>query len=459
MILPVLYAYSLQGNEPVLLDSTSILPERILLMDDFFHLVIFRGETVDAWYKAGYHNDPRYKNVADLLQAPINDAGDILHQRFPMPRYVITEANGSQARFLLCKVNPSQTHNSLWMQESGAPVLTDDVNLQVFFDHLKKLSTSKHVYMLFLRSFLSFSSIHRFHRIWSTKLKTAMINQSLFQTICSKELIQLKDIFERYSFELRIAGGAVRDLLMNKLPDDIDFATTATPDEMLSMFEIENIRTFNNNGIKHGTISIRMNDKENFEITTLRVDVKTDGRHADVNFTTDWMVDANRRDLTINSLFLDLDGKIFDYFDGIQHVKDRIIKFVGDASVRIEEDYLRILRYFRFFGVMKSDVSNHDKNVLSVIKEKGQFLRGISGERIWTEFKKIVIGPLGPHIIRTMFDCDILQHIGLPMVDEYCLSTYDQKYKQSIDMTPNPMTLVCSLLKHESEVINFLNID
>lgn len=142
MILPVLFAYSMNGNEPVLLDSTSIVPDRILLMDDFFHLVIFHGETIDAWRKAGYQNDEQYKGFADLLRAPINDAGDILHQRFPMPRYVVTEAKGSQARFLLCKVNPSQTHNSLWMQETGSPVLTDDVNLQVFFDHLKKLSTS-----------------------------------------------------------------------------------------------------------------------------------------------------------------------------------------------------------------------------------------------------------------------------------------------------------------------------
>ncbi|KAL7678307.1 hypothetical protein ACOME3_004537 [Neoechinorhynchus agilis] len=114
-------------------------------MDDFFHVVIFHGESIDEWRKQGYQNDPQYKIFADLLQAPVNDAYEILSHRFPIPRYVVTEANGSQARFLFCKVNPSQTHNSLWGQEGGAPVLTDDVNLQVFFDHLKKLAVSSNI--------------------------------------------------------------------------------------------------------------------------------------------------------------------------------------------------------------------------------------------------------------------------------------------------------------------------
>lgn len=91
---------------------------------------------------------------------------------------------------------------------------------------------------------------------------------------------------------------------MGKKPIDIDFATTATPDEMKTMFETENIRMINTKGEKHGTITPRINDKENFEVTTLRIDVVTDGRHAEVEFTTDWLLDANRRDLTINSMFL-----------------------------------------------------------------------------------------------------------------------------------------------------------
>uniref|UniRef100_A0A8C5HFT1 Protein transport protein SEC23 n=1 Tax=Gouania willdenowi TaxID=441366 RepID=A0A8C5HFT1_GOUWI len=145
MIQPILYSYSFYGPpEPVLLDSSSILPDRILLMDTFFQLVIFHGETIAQWRKAGYQEMAEYENFKQLLQAPLDDAQEILQTRFPMPRYVDTEHGGSQARFLLSKVNPSQTHNNLyaWGQETGAPILTDDVSLQVFMDHLKKLAVS-----------------------------------------------------------------------------------------------------------------------------------------------------------------------------------------------------------------------------------------------------------------------------------------------------------------------------
>ncbi|KAM8946061.1 protein transport protein Sec23B isoform 3-T3 [Pelodytes ibericus] len=145
MIQPILYSYSFYGPpEPVLLDSSSILPDRILLMDTFFQIVIYLGETIAQWRNAGYQEMPEYENFKHLLQAPLDDAQEILQSRFPMPRYINTEHGGSQARFLLSKVNPSQTHNNLynWGQESGAPILTDDVSLQVFMDHLKKLAVS-----------------------------------------------------------------------------------------------------------------------------------------------------------------------------------------------------------------------------------------------------------------------------------------------------------------------------
>uniref|UniRef100_A0A4W6C8K6 Protein transport protein SEC23 n=1 Tax=Lates calcarifer TaxID=8187 RepID=A0A4W6C8K6_LATCA len=145
MIQPILYSYSFYGPpEPVLLDSSSILPDRILLMDTFFQLVIYHGETIAQWRKAGYQEMAEYENFKQLLQAPLDDAQEILQTRFPMPRYIDTEHGGSQARFLLSKVNPSQTHNNLyaWGQETGAPILTDDVSLQVFMDHLKKLAVS-----------------------------------------------------------------------------------------------------------------------------------------------------------------------------------------------------------------------------------------------------------------------------------------------------------------------------
>lgn len=133
---------------------------------------------------------------------------------------------------------------------------------------------------------------------------------------------------------------------MHKTPTDIDFATVATPVEMRAMFEAEEVRMVNVNGEKHGTITPRIKENQ-FEVTTLRVDDKTDGRHAEVIFTTDWMIDASRRDLTINSMFLDLDGNVYDYFYGYEDMLQRRVKFVGDPEQRILEDYLRILRYFR----------------------------------------------------------------------------------------------------------------
>lgn len=144
MIQPILYSYSFQGPpEPVLLDTSSIQPDRILLLDTFFQLLIFHGETIAQWRAAGYQNQPEYANFKQLLEAPVADAQEVLLTRFPVPRYIDTEQGGSQARFLLCKVNPSQTHNNQgWGGADGAPVLTDDVSLQVFMEHLKKLSVS-----------------------------------------------------------------------------------------------------------------------------------------------------------------------------------------------------------------------------------------------------------------------------------------------------------------------------
>uniref|UniRef100_A0A1I8GX84 Protein transport protein SEC23 n=3 Tax=Macrostomum lignano TaxID=282301 RepID=A0A1I8GX84_9PLAT len=145
MIQPVLYSYSFNGPpEPVLLDSSSILPDRILLMDSFFHVVIYLGEQMAHWRDSGFHNQPEYQHFANLLRAPQEDAAQMLSTRFPLSRYIETQHDGSQARFLINKVNPSTTHNTtMWGgQQSGQEVLTDDVGLQVFMDHLKKLTVA-----------------------------------------------------------------------------------------------------------------------------------------------------------------------------------------------------------------------------------------------------------------------------------------------------------------------------
>jgi protein transport protein SEC23 len=144
MIQPTLMSYSLSGPpEPVLLDVTSVVADRILLLDTFFYVIVFCGSRIAAWREAGYHNDGKHKNLSLLLQAPKDDAAAIVDERFPYARYIECDENGSQARFLLAKLNPSVNHNSETAEYgSGGFVFTDDVSLQVFMDHLKKLAVT-----------------------------------------------------------------------------------------------------------------------------------------------------------------------------------------------------------------------------------------------------------------------------------------------------------------------------
>eukprot|EP00928_Gymnodinium_smaydae_P045645 TRINITY_DN30397_c0_g3_i1.p1 TRINITY_DN30397_c0_g3~~TRINITY_DN30397_c0_g3_i1.p1 ORF type:complete len:758 (+),score=148.71 TRINITY_DN30397_c0_g3_i1:98-2371(+) len=146
MIQPALLQYSFDEGppQPVLLDSSSLKPNIILLLDSFFHIVVWRGETIQAWYDAGYQEKEEYANFKDLLMAPAEDAKRILEDRFPVPKFIQTNAGGSQARFLTSKVNPSNTHNSggsgFGAGSDSSVVLTDDVSLKVFMEHLIRLA-------------------------------------------------------------------------------------------------------------------------------------------------------------------------------------------------------------------------------------------------------------------------------------------------------------------------------
>ncbi|KZV95805.1 hypothetical protein EXIGLDRAFT_459703 [Exidia glandulosa HHB12029] len=148
MIQPTLMSYALDQPQPqpVLLDSMSVKPDVILLLDTFFHILIFHGETIAQWRKAGYHEQEGYENLKELLSLPVADAQDLLVDRFPIPRYIVCDQHGSQARFLTSKLNPSTTHMSQGMYGtssgggSGAAIFTDDVSLQVFMEALKRLA-------------------------------------------------------------------------------------------------------------------------------------------------------------------------------------------------------------------------------------------------------------------------------------------------------------------------------
>ncbi|KYQ56083.1 tRNA-nucleotidyltransferase 1, mitochondrial [Trachymyrmex zeteki] len=279
------------------------------------------------------------------------------------------------------------------------------------------------------------------------------LDSPYFRSIFTPELEKLASLFKKHNYELRIAGGAVRDILMDKQPKDLDFATDATPQQMKDMFTNEEIRMINEKGERHGTITARINDMENFEITTLRIDVLTDGRHAQVEFTKDWKLDANRRDLTINSMFLDLDGRVYDYFYGYDDLKKKKIVFVGEASVRIQEDYLRILRYFRFYGRIMDIPNQHDEATITALKENIGGLKQISGERIWSEWNKILSGTFALELTLKLLECGSSRYIGLP--EEPDVENFRKVYEraQSNKVTLKPISLIVSMLKDEYEVI------
>ncbi|XP_012257352.2 CCA tRNA nucleotidyltransferase 1, mitochondrial isoform X2 [Athalia rosae] len=274
-----------------------------------------------------------------------------------------------------------------------------------------------------------------------------------FHSIFTPELNTLSTLFKKYNYEIRIAGGAVRDILMGIQPKDLDFATTATPDEMKEMFTKEEVRMINMKGEKHGTITPRINDAENFEITTLRIDVLTNGRHAEVEFTRDWKLDANRRDLTVNSMFLGLDGTVYDYFYGYEDLKKRKIAFVGNPEVRIQEDYLRILRYFRFYGRIAEQPESHEPATLKAIAKHVNGLERVAGERIWKEWQKIMEGKFAGELLKTMINCELGTYIGLPKNPD--IEAFDKVYQRALDkgIHLHPITLITALLKDEEQVM------
>lgn len=240
--------------------------------------------------------------------------------------------------------------------------------------------------------------------------ETSEVRKELLYKLINPNLRSLSQMYSDNGFELRIVGGAVRDILLGTKPKDVDLASNATPQQSLKLLADNNVRTIET-GIEHGTITAHI-DGEDYEITTLRVDVETDGRHAEVEFTTDWEKDAERRDLTFNAMSLDFDGNLYDYFGGYEDLKNGVARFVGEPQQRIEEDYLRILRYFRFQG--RLDQPNFDKETLRKIEKAAPGLSQVSGERIWMEMSKILEGNNRNAILTTMETTGVLENIGLP---------------------------------------------
>lgn len=189
--------------------------------------------------------------------------------------------------------------------------------------------------------------------------------------------------------EARIAGGAVRNALLGDAVSDVDIATTTLPDETIRRAGAEGFKVVPT-GLEHGTVTV-VADGQGYEVTTLRADVETDGRRARVIFGRDWKADAERRDFTINALYANADGSVVDLVGGLADLESRTLRFIGDAEARIREDYLRILRFFRFFAWYGS--GRPDAEGLKACARLKDGLERLSAERVWAELRKLLFAP------------------------------------------------------------------
>lgn len=214
--------------------------------------------------------------------------------------------------------------------------------------------------------------------------------------------------------QARIVGGAVRDHLAGRPIADVDLASPLPPDEVMSRLQRAGIRVIPT-GISHGTVTA-LAEGGHFEITTLRRDEQTDGRHAVVAFTDDWREDAARRDFTINAMSMDQAGVLHDYFGGCADLVAGKVRFVGDAVRRITEDHLRILRFFRFYARYAQGLP--DEAAVSAITMHRASLRALSAERVWSELKKILQAPDPRGALALMKQTRVLE-ILLPEFDGF----------------------------------------
>ena len=245
---------------------------------------------------------------------------------------------------------------------------------------------------------------------------------------------------------LRFVGGCVRNALMGIDVGDIDLATQLVPEAVAKVLKAANIK-YVPTGIEHGTITAVIKGKP-FEITSLRKDVETDGRRAVVAFTQDWSEDAQRRDLTMNALYADQNGQVFDPTgDGLDDLKAMKFRFVGDADARVREDYLRILRYFRFLAWYGGD-AKVDHGALTACRENRKGLKKLSAERVWSEFKKLLTAPDPSRAVRIMLTNEILDTL-LPEASNSHGLDMMVKLEQGEVMTPDPLLRLMAMSARE----------
>lgn len=272
------------------------------------------------------------------------------------------------------------------------------------------------------------------------------------------ELVNLPDvktIFDLFDKDqgIYLVGGCIRDKISGKKVEDIDFAVDIEPQEIVQILSNKNIE-FYDIGIKYGTVTAIVNSKK-YEITSFRKDVETDGRHAKVAYTKDIKADSLRRDFTINALYVNRKGEIFDFHDGLKDLENKELRFIGNAEDRVKEDYLRILRYFRFYSNFPN--LNIDAKLSKIFKEESINLSKISKERIWSEFEKIINDSSSFKSLSIMNEFNILSEIfeHLIVTEEYSkLLQIENKISESID---THLKLSVLLENSEYKIDDFLN--
>ena len=270
------------------------------------------------------------------------------------------------------------------------------------------------------------------------------------------DVAQVFDLFETYQKNsIFVVGGAIRDALLNREITDIDFATPLEPKTITEILNKENIK-FIDVGIDHGTVTAIINERK-FEITTFRNDIFTDGRHAQVSFSNSLEEDALRRDFTINAMYLDKSGNLIDPTDGKKDLENRVVRFIGRPDERIKEDYLRILRYFRFLALF-SDISP-DAEVMKTISANLDKLSVVSKERQWNELKSILTLTAPNNAISAMSEIGLLDDYfnGIGINDAFVnLIEIESRISLSVDPILRLSTLIENSLDKANTIIKKL---
>ncbi|KQZ16206.1 poly(A) polymerase [Mesorhizobium sp. Root552] len=234
----------------------------------------------------------------------------------------------------------------------------------------------------------------------------------------------------------RVAGGAVRNALLGQSVADVDIAATTLPEETVRRAERAGFKAVPT-GIEHGTVTVVAGGRP-FEVTTLRADIETDGRHARVSFGRDWKADAERRDFTINALYAEADGTVVDLVGGLADIAARRLRFIGDAEARIREDYLRILRFFRFFAWYGD--GRPDADGLKACARLKEGLDRLSAERVWAELKKLLAAPDPSRALLWMRQAGVLSRV-LPESEKWGIDAIHALVRAEADFgwAPDPI--------------------